>query len=187
MQSAKPKRNQSSLEQARYEYCKDLYEREQLRRESLERKAQFHITLITLFLGVLSLRVDFFRDLQSAVAGEGLPPAAAMAICVIAVVFGAALLMSFIAVVFAVRIRGYYPEYVANPSTMLFYERDGFISPYTVKGFYRKAGKAYAIALESDSRVNNAKSMWLVIATYSLLTMIVSFALLFVGSVYIQL
>lgn len=185
MRSAKPTRGQESLDQARYEYCKELYEREQLRRESLERKAQFHITLITLFLGVLSLRIEFFSDLQSAVAGGALMPAAALGILVIAVVFGLSLLMSFVAVVLAVRIRGYHPEYAANPSTALFY-RGGFIEPYTLQGFYRRIGKAYAIALESDSRVNNAKSMWLLVATYSLLTMIVSFALLFVCSVYIQ-
>ena len=186
MSPAKINRSREGLEQARYEYCKELYEREQLRRESLERKAQFHITLITLFLGVMSLRTEFFTDLQSAVASGELMPAAAQVLLGVAIVFGASLLMSFVAVLFAVRIRGYTPEYVANPSTKLFFERDGFITPYTLKGFYRRIGKTYAIALEGDSRVNNLKSRWLVIATYSLLLMIVSFALLFVGSIYIQ-
>ena len=48
-----------SFEATRFQYCKELFERERLRKDSLENKAQIILSLVTLILGVIFFNLDF--------------------------------------------------------------------------------------------------------------------------------
>jgi hypothetical protein len=45
-----------AFERARLEYCRRVFEREEERRQELERKSQFYLSFITLVLGAVFLK-----------------------------------------------------------------------------------------------------------------------------------
>ena len=108
------------LAKARYEYCLRLFEREQGRRENIERKAQFHLSLITIFLGALLLRLDILTDINDILEKSSSQPVFVNCVYISALVFALCVMVSLIGVLLTIKTRAYNPEYPANPSLMLF-------------------------------------------------------------------
>ena len=62
----KKREQQVAFEKARFEYCAKLYEREVERKETLEKKSQFLLSVVTLFLRSNVPEDGFFRESSGA-------------------------------------------------------------------------------------------------------------------------
>lgn len=175
------------LAKARYEYCLRLYEREQDRRENIERKAQFHLSLITIFLGALLLRLDILTEINAILKKSNTQPILVNCTYASALAFAFFVILSLIGVLLTVKSRAYNPEYPVNPSLMLFNPNGKYLRKYTEAELFRSVAMTYALALESDSVTNNRKSHWLSLTSYSLIAAIFAFALFFGTISYLQL
>lgn len=175
------------LAKARYEYCLRLYEREQSRREHIERKAQFHLSLITIFLGALLLRLDILPQIKDILEKNTSPAFAVNLVYISALIFASSLTLSLFGVLQTMKTRAYNPEYPANPSLNLFNPDGNYLNEYTEEELLRSVAMTYALALESDSATNNLKSRWLALTSYALIAAIFAFALFFGSISYLQL
>jgi hypothetical protein len=177
----------ADLAKARFEYCLKLYEREQDRRKTLESKAQFHLTLITAFLGALLLRLDALKELGTILQQNAPPRLLVAMLFTCAGLFSIALLASLLGVLMTIKAQSYPPEYVSNPDTRLFDPADGYIKPYTETVFFRETAMTYMLATLDDRKVNDTKAGSLLFTSYSLLVTILAFAIMFGIVAYIQL
>jgi len=62
-----------AFEKVRFEYCSKVYEEETARKETLEKKAQFYFSFITLLLGVIFLNLDFLLELRDLIIQSSSP------------------------------------------------------------------------------------------------------------------
>lgn len=74
------------------EYCKNLFESEVSRIDIIERKAQFQLTLFTIFIGVIFFKLDKFSDIFKTIASQNLIPH---------YIFSIAFIVSFVALFFS--------------------------------------------------------------------------------------
>ena len=87
----------SSFEKVRMDYCARVFEREAGRKEILEKKAQFYLSLVSLALGAVFLKLEFLEDIATLLSREGTPLLAANVILAAAVVTGAGLIYALVA------------------------------------------------------------------------------------------
>ena len=62
-----------SFEKTRLEYCSDLYKQGLEIREHLDKKIQFYLSFVTLLLGAIFLKLEFFTKLSELLKQQPVP------------------------------------------------------------------------------------------------------------------
>lgn len=166
----------SAFERERLRFCERIYELERLRAENIERKAQIYLTLLTLLLGAVSLRIDSWGAIrQLLMTMWHHHPVSAGLIVIEAILCAGAIASSllFVALVFQPRSRE--KVYPRNPVDRLF-------TSSTAAGgepeLMRDNAERYARAVEENNRINTSLSRWLVRAAFMTVASLFLFGIL---------
>lgn len=167
----------SAFEKVRCEYCEKVYEREVARKETLEKKAQFYLSIVTLVLGAIFLKVDFLETLSGSMSRSGVSSWVGFLGGGLAVALAAALAFTLVSVLAAIRLQGYTNEHPANLVSSLFAPDAHFLDEATALGFLRATALSFAMATERNKLVNDRKATWVKRASVGVL-----FAMLALGA-----
>jgi hypothetical protein len=165
---------------AKINYCKDLYAMEMTRKETLERKTQFYLSIVSLFLSAIILKIDFFTSLQSTISNNtnDLIGVVFKAISVILIL---STLSSLIAILQAIRLQTYRtPSFM--PLTDQLFKPDSIYKDELT--FLRDVAAMYAMAVEYNYEQNFNKAKCIKVASISVLTLVCSVTVLMGGSAY---
>ena len=160
----KEREQRVAFEKARFEYCAKVYEREVKRKEVLEKKAQFLLSIVTLFLGAIFLKIGFLEIVQTLSSQKQLSILLTWFINLSVVALAVSLLISLIAVLQSMRLQKLKNEYPANIIFSLFAPNSKYLESEDEIGFFRATAMSYAIALEFNKRNNDRKALWIKIA-----------------------
>lgn len=171
---------------ARYEYCLYIYKNEQDRKILLEKKAEFYLSLITLFLGALVLKMDFIAEIK-----EILKSTPSLLLTQILYIVGSvsvfSLGMALFSVLLSVHVRGYFVEHPVDLISSLFNLNSEYLAARTDTELYSSTAKSYALATESDRIVNSNKSKWVQLSSLFLLISFLMFISAYGLVVYLKL
>jgi hypothetical protein len=173
--------DENAFAKARYEYCLQLYKREQERKDILEKKAQFYLSLVTLFLGALVLKVENIETIRSLLRNPQKQTATILYIS--SAIFLVSLAVALISILLAVHVRGYLIEHPVDLISALFSSEPGYLDANTELELYTSTAKSYALATESDRVINEHKSRWVQISSLSVFVALLSFVILY-GSLF---
>jgi len=147
-------------EKARFEYCEKLYEREMARKETLEKKAQFILSFITLFLGVIFFRLDFFTTLSTLITKQRIPTSLVWTLYISLSVLALSLLLSLLSVMQAIRLQKFKEEHPKYFISSLFAPNSEYLKHHDEASLFKATAMSYAIALEHNSSINDQKARW---------------------------
>jgi hypothetical protein len=146
---------QVSFEKARFEYCARMYQAEVDRKEILERKSQFFLSLIIVFLGAIFLRLDFIESLGNSVLRYTTTPTVGVIFYSATIALALSLLTALIGILAAIQLQKYKDEYPHNFISSLFSPDTGYLADRTEAGLFEAGAMSYAIALELNRELNN--------------------------------
>jgi hypothetical protein len=178
---------QVAFDKARFEYCAKLYERETERKETLEKKSHFLLSVVTLFLGAMFLKMDFLETLRELFAQKSISAPLIWSINLSIVVLALSLLASLIAVLESMRLQRFKNEYPANIVSSLFGPDSKYMEDENEPSFLRATAMSYAIALEFNSRINDIKAMWVKASWFGVLAAAISLAIFLSLFAYISM
>lgn len=176
-----------AFEVARLEYCQDVFNREEERRDQLEKKAQFYLSFITLILGALFFKAENLALLDELTRSQGIAPLLVTLIYITIILLGIAILFSVFAILGVTRLwsyRGPYPEDIVNS---LFSPASDFIEGENQADFIRATALNFAIALDYNKSINDRKSRWIMVSSYSVFLTVAVLAVLLSILVYSSL
>jgi hypothetical protein len=173
-----------AFEEARLAHCIRLYESELSRTEIIEKKAQFLLGLITVFLSAVFLKIEFIEKLGEKLRGSPLPDLLPLVLYGSLVVIALASLFGLASIVLCTRIRRNRVERPRSVKDKLFSESSSYlaqegVNPSTDAGcvdFLRLLGKSYAFTTEDVIEKNKRRAYWLKVTTRSVFTMIIALA-----------
>ncbi|HIK14694.1 MAG TPA: hypothetical protein IGS53_05290 [Leptolyngbyaceae cyanobacterium M33_DOE_097] len=169
------------LVKSKLEYCQALYEMEMRRKETLERKTQFYLSLVTLFLSALLLKLDFFTSLQSTINQHSNMSGLISLIRISTFALSIATLVSLTGVLQAVRLQNYRTPSLMPLTDRLFKPDSLYINELI---FLRDIAAMYSLAVEYNCERNAEKTKWIKVASWGILSLIFSFAVLMCGIAY---
>lgn len=149
-----------AFERARLEYCQRIFEREEERREGLERKAQFYLSFLTLVLAAVFIKPDYLNVIRDTVAGGPVPAVAAILIASTAIL-GLSLLFGVITIMAAVRVRKYRGEFPGDLTDALFAPDSPYLTEKSEAHMICITAMNYAVAVETNRVLNDRKGAWL--------------------------
>lgn len=172
-----------NFEKERLQYCEAMYSLEKERKQALERYAQFYLGAITLFLGLLSLKVEVV-DAVSRALSQGPRIRGAIHCCLVVFLVSLAGSLLSIGMVFA-------PERRAKPYprklvTQLFSKErktrgtGSQIGELLEADLLEENAMRFAVAAERNSIYNTKMSRWLQGAAAASLTSVLSYIILVV-------
>ena len=171
-----------AFEKARLDYCSKLYNQEMQRKELLEKKAQFYLSLVTLFIGALFLKLDFLKSLQEIVSQQSIPQGLVWIVYASVSAVGFSILAALIAILQAIAIQQYQDPSPSQIVDELFSPDSPYQDEFSLT---EEAALMYAIALESNCEVNDKKARWVKIASYSAISAVCFLAILLSTSSYL--
>jgi hypothetical protein len=177
------KEKQAAFEKARFEYCVKIYER----KETLEKKSQFLLSIIVLFLGAIFLKSDFFKALQELIAQKSIRITIIWAMYVSMAVLAASLMFSLVAVLQSIRLQRFKNEYPENLISSLFAPDSKYFTSKVEDDFFSETAMSYAIAIEFNSKNNERKAGWVKAAWFSMLIAAISLSIFLSLFAYISI
>lgn len=177
----------AAFEKARYQYCKELFERERARKQSLENKAQMILSLVTLILGVIFFKLEFFKQLNDLLENNCVARSVLVSMYLTLSILGVCLWVALYSVLRAIRLQVYKEEHPKNFITSVFAPQSDYLPEETQTSFYKATAMSYAIALEQNSNVNDKKASWVRYSWYSLISAAVLLAVFIALYAYVSL
>ena len=169
---------QTAYEKARYEYCLQIFNREKERKENLEKKSQFYLSLVALFLGAIFFKPEFLDLLGSYLSDRAIAVSGKIGLVFSLVVLAVSLFVTLFAILRAMGLQKYTGEFPANLFDSLFDSNSKFIEDKSEGGFYRATAMALAVALENHLEGNRKKAYWVKLSSYSMIAGVFSLAVL---------
>src|SRR5260370_11302169 len=177
---------QLSFEKTRFDYSIKMFENEGGRKQNLETKAQFYLTFVTIFLTAIYFSLPYLTALQGFMNNKMVSPTWKVAITVLLITLGIALLFSLFAVLFAMKIQNYKSEYPARPYSSLFVPNPDKFEEDSEADLLHYTARIAIEALEKNKEYNDRKAKWVEGASYGILFAVIILALLVGISVYLQ-
>ena len=156
------------FDRARYEYCKEMFERDRERKNNLENKAQIVLSLTTLLVAAIFLNVDVLGSLRKSFAIQSLP--VQLTIVSILLGLGVSLAATLYFVLRSIELQSYKSEHPKHLVTFLFAPDKPITMSQDPALFYQEAAERYAIALEINTAINDEKAKWVRYSWYSILS-----------------
>ena len=100
-----PDENQVSFVKTRFDYCKALYELERKRHEEIEKKAQFYLSFITIFIGATFIKIDFLESLENLVSQPSIPSLIRVSMYVTMFTIGLSTITVLISILASIRVQ----------------------------------------------------------------------------------
>jgi len=163
---------------ARYQYCQQIFNREEERRETLEKKAQFYLSFVTLFLGAVFFNPEFLEKLARDLADPSISVYARVGLSISLAILGVSLFVALIAILKSMSLQKFKGDFPKNLFDALFNPASTYLDDKSEGGFYLTTAMALAIALENNVVVNDQKSKWVRLASYCIITGVCSLSLL---------
>jgi hypothetical protein len=157
-----------SFEKSRFQYCKELYERERSRKEGLESKAQTILSLVTLVLGVFFFKLDFMDRLKQWLDSGGLPEVVVWMMTASLSILALSLSAALFSVLKSFQLQRYKEEHPKHFISALFAPDSRYLGAEGEASFYRSTAMSYAIALERNSEINDRKAVWVKYSWYGM-------------------
>ena len=145
---------------ARYEYCLFIFNKEDAKQEILEKKTQYYLSIITLIIGAIFIKMDFLPTLYENNIVQDSFIVQATILLSLSMLF-ISLLISMFAIFQSIRIRklsNFYPEEIFE---ILFVPDSGFIEGNNQVVFFDNCAKCFSVAIESKKRIIGKKAVWL--------------------------
>ena len=171
-----PDENQVSFVKTRFDYCKALYELERKRHEELEKKAQFYLSFITIFIGATFIKIDFLESLESLVSQPDIPSFVRLSLYVIMCTIGLSTITVLVLILASIRVQKYRDPAFKDIKT-IFKESAKYNEEIV---FIRDISGLYSIAVEENKAVNDRKARLVKLAAISVLFTIILLALLII-------
>ncbi len=164
------------FEKSRFEYCSQLFDKEEKTKESIERKCQFYLSFATIFLGTIFLKLDYLKSVKE-IYGKAKPPTpVSFLVYTIVSVLLISVIIALTSVLKSMGIRNYAGGFHRELDKFLF-ESDE--RPETSSELHIICARFYAQAVDKNRKLNAGKAKWLVLCSYSLLIAVMSmFALI---------
>lgn len=175
---------QKAFEKLRLDYCYKMYEIENERKKTLEKKSQFYLSLITLFIGGLFLKLDFIKSLDNIFAQQIIPRIYVNTFLISVAGAGILILISLITILQSIVIREYKDPTFKNTVYTLFSPESIYKDDLEM---LRGVAMMYTIALEYNSKVNSQKAKYIKIASYCVVGAIFLLSLFVATSLFILL
>jgi len=174
---APPTTNLQSIERSLLEYCTRLFEAEVARKERIEKKSQFYMSFVAVFLGAIFLKHDFLEHLAHMLK-QGSPELWVVtgATYVFLSLLATFIVFSLVAILGTMSVRDYVRGSPANLDTSLFAPYSKYFRPGTEADFFRVSAKTYALAVEHNGENNRRKGGWLRVASYGVVGVLFSLA-----------
>lgn len=172
------------FEKSRLEYCLDLFNREEDRREQLEKKSQFYLSFITLFLGAIFLKTESLIYLREIQANPSISGILLTLFYLMILILAGLILFSVIAILQVTRLWSYRGPFPKDLVTALFSPESDFMEENDEAGLIRASALHYAIALEINTSINDRKSRWTMISSLGIFCSVLAFAILIGMMVY---
>jgi hypothetical protein len=176
-----------SFERARSAHAIKIFEGQIARKEILEKKAEFYLSFVTLFLGAVFLSLDFLNALHSLLFDARVPTYWKVGITLLISTLACALFIALIAVLKCMQVRNYKNEYPDKTITSLFSPSSTYLQPQDESTLLKVTAESYVTALEHNSRENDEKARWVKVASYGVLAAVLLLAALLGVFVYLQL
>lgn len=176
-----------AFEKARLEYCLDVFNREEARREQLERKAQFYLSFITLILGALFFQAENLTLVGELIGNENVAPLLTTITYITIIILGLSILFSVMAILGVTRLWSYRGPYPEEFVFALFSPESDFIDEQNQEDFVRASALNFAIALDFNKSINDHKSRWIMLSSYGIFLTVVMLAVLLAILVYLSL
>jgi hypothetical protein len=176
-----------AFEKARLDYCMDLFNREEQRKEQLERKSQFYLSFITLFLGAIFLKADSLTLLKELTENKPVASPLLTVLYLSIIVLGVLILFSVMAILGVTRLWSYKGPYPKDIVYAFFSPDSGYIKENTQPELIRIIAMNFAVALEDNIRINDRKSKWIIVCSYGIFSAVTVLAILLSIIVYISI
>lgn len=176
-----------AFEKARLDYCVDLFNREEQRKEQLERKSQFYLSFITLFLGAIFLKADSLTLLRELAENEAIAGPLLTILYLSIIALGILILFSVMAILGVTRLWSYKGPYPEDIVDSLFSPGSDFLEENTQAQLNRAIALNFAIALDFNKSINDRKSKWIMVSSYGIFLAVAVFAILLAVIVYISM
>jgi hypothetical protein len=176
-----------AFEKARLEYCLDLFNREEERREQLEKKAQFYLSFITLILGALFFKAENLTLVSELLRNKNIPSPLITITYITIIILGLSILFSVLAILGVTRLwsnRCPFPEDIVFS---LFSPESDFIDEENQENFIRATALNFAIALDFNKSINDRKSRWIMVSSYGIFFTVATLAILLSIIVYLSI
>jgi hypothetical protein len=170
-------KKQIAFEQARLDYCSQVFEREEQRREILEKKSQFYLSFVTLLLGAIFLKADFIKELNDLTTQKQISSFVLSAMYIFGIALAISLLFTFIMVLMSVKIQSYKSERPNNLTFDLFAPDSTYIDRKDEISIISATAKSYSIAADHNARVNKEKARWVHMSSFGVFASVTSLAL----------
>jgi len=153
-----------------------MYDLEKIRGELLDKRAQFHLSISTVLLGIFTFKIDFLRQACLFVK-ELWPNHSAWAVALIfeATLLALAMAVSLLSIVMVVRPRRRAKPYPRSLVVGLFYPDIEDKPEKAQEKILRDNVLRYALAVENNSKINTEISKWAISMTTS--SLVVLFAI----------
>ena len=174
-----------AFEKARFDYCAKVYEREKARKETLERKSDFYLSFVTLFMGAVFLKMDSLKTLGEVITQVATSPALRGLLYFSITITAISLLTALVAILESMRLRTFATEYPPAFTDALFAPDSTYLDEQDEPSLLRANAMGYAIALELNTEINQKKANWINVAARGVFAAVISLAALLAVAVYL--
>jgi len=145
---------------ARYDYCLFILGKEDSKLEVLEKKTQYYLSVITLIIGAIFIKMEFIPALHDNKIVQDSLIVQIVIYFSLGVLF-ISLLISMFAIFQSIRIRrltNYYPEEIFD---MLFNPEYGYLESNDRTELFDKSAMCFSVAIENKKNLIEKKAVWL--------------------------
>jgi hypothetical protein len=174
MMEAGASEEQLVFEKARFEYCATIYGDGLHRKERLEKKTEFYLSFITLFLGAILLNTDLLSQLRDLLANVTAASSLTVLTYSSITALAIALLCSLLSILQATRVRSYTSPYPTKTAYHLFAPKSEYLDRKDSSSLFKASALSYAIAAEDNKKVNDKKAAWMRVAAFGVFIAVLS-------------
>jgi len=165
------------FERARFEYCAQLFGNEEKRKETLEKKGQFYLSFVTIFLGAVFLKLDRLNSVKDILGKGNLVLLGKFSMYFLLTVLLLSIIAALISVLKCMQIREYSRGCPKSLEDSIFIDLAPTVGRDN-ESFFKERAIDYAIALEINRKINSNKATWLNVCSYCSFTGVLSLLVL---------
>lgn len=172
-------------EKAKYEYCLEVFQLENSRRESLERKSQFLLAIITLILGALLLNVEIWNVIDDLLKIKGYNTFQSYLTYGLLIFIGIGLITSLLGSLLSMNVRYYSDGFPISPLRKMFSPSTEHYEENIAKEIFRVNAIMLTIAIINNTDINIRKGRWINFSTWALFLAILSLGIFLLNLIYL--
>jgi hypothetical protein len=179
MQNKADGNSRVAFERARLDYCAFAFQMQRDTSDMLERRAKFFLSLITILMGSVFLKLDLLKELFNLPDGTRVSASVLIPVALsFLILFGSALLAALVALSISMQLRRSKDPHPARIVDELFAPSSSYLEQQDEPALLRKIALNYAIAWEGNAEINRRKTQWIQVGYACVLCAALSFCVL---------